>query len=323
MTFTEILAAIYSDLNYESSPPAAVVTRVKRWVNHGHKTLLRHPGLTKLRQGTVSFASVASQAVYGLPQAFDRVDAIVQQSNDARLVNRTLDWLRSVDPGERMSGNPEAWVDFGWQPALMQPTSDGIWAVSTSASDVQSVYVQGIRANGDIAGQITTTMTGTSRVQLGTFTDYVRILSWSLSSAAVGAVSLYDASSSGNELARIPIGATDVKYQSIRLWPTPAAALTYYVDGQFEVSDLVQSNDVPLIPPIFHDLLVAYGTLREAEKMGNTNLYMIAKQDWDRDYQRLVNSVEFPSDYRPIASSLSGNVGVNDLGSWYPADFWI
>src|SRR5690242_15010363 len=146
---------------------------------------------------------------------------------------------------------------------------------------------------------------------------------WDLSAVAVGAVSLYDAAAAGNELGRIPIGTQSVKYQGIRLWPTPAAALTYTVDGNFEVTDLTNNTDVPLLPPSFHDMLVVYGKLQQFKKDGDVTRVAIAQREWETWTGKLYASVESPADYRPVAGSLNGGVGVNDLGGWYPADFYL
>jgi hypothetical protein len=121
VTFAEMQAAVYDDLNYGTAPSPNVVSRVKRWLNEGYLHLLREPGLTNLRQGSLSFSSVASQDVYGLPQAFDKApDAIVQTTNNIRLQYRSRDWYRIVDPGQTDTGNPYVWMPAGLTPVLRQ-----------------------------------------------------------------------------------------------------------------------------------------------------------------------------------------------------------
>ena len=39
------------------------------------------------------------------------------------------------------------------------------------------------------------------------------------------------------------------------LWPTPTEAMTYQVDLEHEIATLANSDDEPLLPPEFHDLL--------------------------------------------------------------------
>jgi hypothetical protein len=208
-------------------------------------------------------------------------------------------------------------------PVLIQPTSDGVWAVSTSAGDVQTVRIVGITANGDRQAEATATMTGVARVAIGALTTYVTILSFNLNSAAVGVVSLFDAAAAGNELARIPTGATSVQYQAVRLWPTPGAAANLIVDGQFSIPKLVNDTDVPMLPESFHDAVQAYGRMKEYERTGDDR-YAIARGDFETRVNALVYSVEYPADYVPVSGRLQGRgVGVSTLGSAYPAEFYI
>ena len=321
MTFRDLCQSVYADTGYKSEPKADVVTRVKRWINEGHKHCLRMAGMEELRRATLTFASVASQKIYGFPQAFERIDAILDEANNRRLGFLSRDAYRLVDPGETATGGPsQYWTPEGWQPAFFQPTSDGVWVVSTSVLDItQKVKFQGIRANGDLQAAQEATLNGTARVAIGTITDYVQITMWMMDSAAVGTVSLYDASASGNELSRLPINATSVQYQTVRLWPTPSAAITYTVDGILEVGDLVQNNDTPILPPIFHDLPAAYARMREYERTNDPRL-PIAAAEFERGAQTMRSQIAFPADYRPVAGSLGNAIGWNNLGGNYPAD---
>ena len=328
MTFAEMQAAVYDDLNY-GAPSPNVVLRVKRWINEGYLHLLREPGLVNLRQGSLNFDSVASQDVYGLPEAFDKLpDAVVQESNNVRLQARSRDWFRTVDPGETDSGNPYVWIPAGLTPVLRQPDQDagsGVWAVSSDAADTtQYVVFQGIRASGSNAASVSTILNGTTRVAMGAFTDYVTVRSWTLTASCAGSVTLYDAASSGNILAVIPIGATSVQYQGIRLWPTPAAVLTYRVDGQFSIRPMVADSDVPMLPVSYHDMLPVYCRMREYAKQGDNNKMLVSREEWDRWKKSLMSYVSYPADYVAVPGRLSeGRIGWNDLGGAYPADWFL
>lgn len=322
MTFAELKAQCYRDTGYQASPPSDVVTRFAAWINEGHRHLLRLPSMTELRQGTLSFSSVANQPIYGMPQAFERMDALMQVSNNIRLRMLTRDQYRLVDPGERSNGTPYCWVPVGLVPVLLQPAALPIYAVSTSGSDTtQTVNLIGITSDGDMQGQKTAALNGLTRVQVGTFTDYTTVISWTLTAACAGDVDLYDAVTAGNLLARIPAGATSVQYQGIRLWPTPGAALLYTVDGQFEIPTLVNDNDVPLTPPSYHDLFSAYGRMREYERT-NDPRYDKAQAEYELGVQKLRSFVEFPPDYHPVAGSALSGFRWTNLGSWYPGDGW-
>lgn len=324
MTFLQIVTAVYDDLNYQAAPAADVVARLKRYVNEGYTHLLRQPRLTDLRNGTIAVASVAAQPIYGLPQAFDRITAIVDTTNSLRLTAQTQDWYRTADPGEQASGTPYAWVPQGWVPVFFQPASTGVWVASSSASDITplTARLNGIRANGDPVGVVTTTLTGTTRVAMGTLTDYVAVHTpFSLSAAAVGTVSFYNAASAGSEIARIPIGAVTAQYMGIRLWPTPGAALTYKVDGQLAIEDMVSDTDTPILPPPYHEMLGVYARLRFAKKMGDWGRFQAEQGEWERWSNQLLSFVEYPADYHPVRGGRSLDaLRWNNLGGAYPPD---
>lgn len=325
MTFGEILAATYDDLSINPATPSVVVNRIKRWVNEGHRHLLRDPANSDLRSATITFSSVADQAVQALPQAFERLDAIIQTSNNVRLEMRTRDWMRTVDPGENSTGNPEIWAPWGYVPVQVQPDSTGVWAVSDSASDTgQTVYLRGVRENGDQQAVQSAVLTGTSRVAIGSaITDWTVISAWNISGVAAGTVTLYDAASSGNVLARIPIGSTSVSYDSIRFWPIPAEVLTYTADGQREVQDLIRDSDVPMLPTSFHDMLGVYARLRSYKRDGDESRTADCEIEWREWLGKLQSFVQYPPDYRPVSGRLAEGMGWSDLGGAYPIDRWL
>ncbi len=318
MTFLELQQSVYQDTGYASTPSSVVSGRVKNWLNEAQRHVLRRPEMTDLRQGTLTFTSASGQAIYGLPQAFERMDYIVQQTNNIRLRMMSRDQYRLVDPGERSSGMPGFWVPVGLVPYLQPPASTGLWAVSSTA-DTANVVMQGIRASGDLVGPVTTALTNTSRVQLGTITDFVEVMSLTLSAVAAGTISIFDAATNGNLIARIPIGAKSIQYQGIRLWPTPTAAIVYTIDGQYLIPTLTNDTDIPLMPPSYHDVLSAYARMKEYERT-NDPRYPKAQTEYEQGVTRLRIYAQFPADFRPISGSMN-NVGWNDLGAWYPSDF--
>ncbi len=322
MTFSELKAQVYRDTGYPVSPGTVIDTRFGAWINEAHRHILRRPSMTNLRQGTLQFSSAASQSIYGLPQAFESMDAIMQQSNNLRLRMLTRDQYRLVDPGERSNGTPYAWVPVGLVPVMQQPASTGIWVVSTSALDAtQILTLTGIVATGDEVAPAVGSLNGTTRAAVGALTTYVTVLGFSLSAVCVGDVSIYDAAASGNLLARIPAGATSVQYQGIRLWPTPGAVMTYTVDGQFEIPALINDNDVPLVPPSYHDLLSAYARFREYERTEDPR-YPTAKAEFDEGVERLEATVEFPPDWHPVTGGTLRSAQWSNLGGWFVGDGW-
>jgi hypothetical protein len=321
MTFSEILTDIYSRTNKPSSPEAETIARIKRFVNQRHRTLLSTPGIDQFRDSTSSFASVAGTARVALPQALTRINRIFETTNDRRLMEKDLDWLRTVDP-QQTSGTPIAYVPLGYQYVAAQPSdASQIWVKSSSASDVGTAYIQGIRTGG-ILGSSSVTMTGTTAVQIGSFSDWIEITKFYVSSAAVGSITLHEDSGVGTELAQITIGRTRPYYFVILLWPTPSAVTTYYFDFTREILDLVNDTDEPYLPTDYHDLLSIGGRMDEYEKMDDSR-YATAKADYKTKYDSLQFFIHGRGSERLIPRSLSGRVGISDLGGWYPADVWV
>lgn len=320
MTFNELQLAAYADLGYSSSPPSGTVTQFKRWINDGHYELLRMPGMSDLRQGILPNASVASYAYLPMPQGFERIDSITDTANMIKLQMMSREEFRRIDPGETASGTPTHWIPYGWSPVLRQPVSTGsaIYAVSSQGADTtQVVYLQYLSSGQQFSAN--NTLTGTSRVAIALSVTANWIEGWSISVAATGNVSLYDAAAAGNLLATILVGATSVQYQQVRLWPTPTAALTYTIEGQLALKDLVNATDVPWLPPDYHNILVLFAKMREYQRTNDDRLNATATE-WTANVNRLKQFVQFPPDYRPVAG-VGSVAGWNNLGSYYPADW--
>jgi hypothetical protein len=247
------------------------------------------------------------------------VRAITDRTNDRILTPLTWLAIRAGDPGLDASGPPYGYVRVGHRFVSRLPVSTGVWAVSSAAGDTtQSIQLNGIRSGGLLTGDQTATLTGTSRVAIGTFTDYVDITTVSLSAVAAGTITLYDAAASGNILAEIAIGHLYPSYQGVYLYPTPTSAVTYYADGVSRILDMDDTLDVPVLPEEFHDLLIPATLMLEYEH---------------KDDSRYVKAVElFKDGLSDLKYHLSGSPDVmptlgspvlprtSRLGGWFPAD---
>jgi len=265
----------------------------------------------------LTFASVAGQARYGLPPAIARIESITDRTTMLRLRQITLSDLRATDPGQIQTGVPDSYLDLGYQQVAVQPSAaTGLWAVSTSATDTQKCFIETIRTGGYENAGLGTTLTGTSRVALGSLTDHIEVLKFFVSSAASGAISLYDAATSGNELARIPVGDTFARYLAIQLDPVPSSVITYYVDHLRELTDMVNANDEPMLPADFHYLLVEGTLIKEWTKMDDTRR-IAAQQDYEKGVKALKYFATCRPDYLPTRGER-----INErsrFGAWFPA----
>jgi len=323
MTLKDLENDLLQRLGYDASKPQSDArTMLRGFINEWHRRILVAPGLTRLRDSIITFATVASQARYSLPQSIEKIYAIYEPTtNRIRLAERSLDWLRNMP--STTSGVPEAWIPFGYSPTTQQPASTGLWVASSSASDtMQKVYIEGTRSGGYFDAPGTTALNGTTRVQVGTLTDYVDVLKFELDLVPTGAVSLYDAAASGNELARIPARQIASRYVSILLWPTPSSALTMYVDHARALADLQQPTDVPLLPTDFHYLLSVGARFNEYENKGQAQMMALMKADLTAGMTALRDWVENNPDYIIVPGQQPRTTRFSNLGSYYPPGTW-
>lgn len=318
MTRSDILAELYRRLGYAVSPASEVTTRLASYVNLTHRQLLTQPGMDKLRDDTITFASSNGVSQYALPQAIAKIKHIGDRSNQIRLEERSLSWLRSVDPGLASNGGPSyVYVPIGYRQVATQPSNASeIFVKSTAAGDTGTAYIEAIRTGG-YRVSLSVTMTGTTAVSLGAaYTDIIEIDKCYLSAAAVGTVTLHEDSGIGTELARIPIGQTFARYVGIQLWPTPNAAVTYHADFVRHIPDLVNANDEPLLPPDFHYLLVEGALVKEWTKRDDLDRRKAASQDYGDGLRNLRSWVMSNAD--TLVSLRRTAPRWSQLGAWFP-----
>jgi len=327
MTFIELQNDTLDKLNYNPglTIPDQVRSRVQRELNTAHKRLLTLPGMSRLRDRVSTFASVADQSLYPLNQNIARINRIYETTNNIRLTDRTLDWLR-MDPVGSLTdtGTPVVYVPLGYRATILDPATTGLWAASSSASDItQTVSAQTIRTGGYSTPIQPTTLTGTTRVQLGTLTSHVDVVRFWINQVCQGDVTLYDAAAAGNVLAVIPAGATSSRYFAIYLYPTPASAVTYTVEHQIAIPEMYQEYDEPLIPVEFHFLLVSsvrYEELLIKQEYASADRVLLKELQPGiinlRSYiQNLDDTVVVPGGDDPSRMG-------NNLGSMYPRGRW-
>ena len=316
MTLSEIQQAVYRRTNLADSPASGDVSRILGFINERYREILTHPGLRVLRHGSTTFSSVASQAEYGFQFGVARILRVRDLDNQCTLEPMGLDSYRAIEPDPSDNdGTPRAWAPVGYGPVAMQPAATGLWVASSSASDMtQTVRVQAVRTDGTL-DTLSTTLTGTTRAALGSLTTYRTVIVFTLSATALGNVSLYDAASSGNTLATIPIGKTASRYFVVALWPTPSDVLSYTMDFDHALVDLANATDEPILPPDFHDLLVL-GARRDEYEARNDARWAVANDEFKRRVMALRAWVNTSA----LSSGVPGAPDWNryNLGSWFP-----
>jgi hypothetical protein len=256
MTFADILADAYDRTGHPQSPDTAVARRFKGFVNRWNRKVLTDKGMEALRRATITLASVADQATYGI--ALQSMRFVSESTTQQRLYEKTLAWYREQFPAPALfSGTPKWWVPMGITRIHTLPSAAcELFAVSTSAADAGTIRAEVIRSNGYRAS-LAVGLNGLTAVSLSaTITDVMDIENVYLGAAQVGDVTLLQASGAGTQLSKIPKGQTQPRFLRIALAATPASAITYTVDGIAPVVDLVNDTDEPFPNPDFHDLYV-------------------------------------------------------------------
>ena len=118
-------------------------------------------------------------------------------------------------------------------------------------------------------------------------TDLVDVTKFYMSAAAVGTVTLRETSGTGTVLSTIAIGEQYARYHQIALAPTPSSAIAYSIEFERIVTDLVNANDEPIIPPPFHRLLAIGARMKEYERRKDLGLWQANKSIYDKGLKQL------------------------------------
>ena len=289
MTLTAILADIYRRTGYATSPASDVVTRITAFVNEVQRELLSEPGMEYLLNDSVTFGSVADQATYGLTPAVARIKTIREATNRIKLYAMSLSDYRELYPDTAtVTGTPTRFCDLGFDAVQVEPSdASTIFVISTSGSDTGTAYIEGYRSGG-IPFTASVTMTGATAVSF-TPTDVIGITKFYLSAAvtAGATLTLREDSGTGTVLAQIPPGATNSRYRRIALIPTPSAAITYTIDFERNLTDLVNGTDESFLPEKFHRILATGARAKEYEKLERIQKWQIAIKEYETQVKKL------------------------------------
>jgi hypothetical protein len=313
MALHDLRLSLCRKLGYADNPATEVSTRLTMFLNEIHRRLLGLPGMAHLRQSSTTFTTVASTAQYSMPPDVARIVGMRDATNDATLSGQSWEWYMAQEPDpSATTGIPECWVPVGQVAVASQPSdASALYVDSTSASDTNTCYVEGIRTGG-YPFSTSVTMTGTTAVAIGSWTDIVGITKFYLSAPAVGTVTLTEDAEGGTELARIAIGQTHARYLRIALWPTPSSAISLTLDYSRQIEDMSEQTDEPLVPRDFHWVIEAGARMLEYEKQEDKR-HAIARAEYEKGVRDLKWFVVQQAD------GGGGSGGRSQLGAWYPA----
>ena len=318
MTLKELEDRVLEHFNYQPGEGETKSRlRIRRHLNTWHRRVLTMPMFSRLRETTVTFPSTAGQPEYGLRQGVARILRIYERTNDQVLTPQSIDWYRQIEP-DPQRGTPCYWIPVGERATWADPSSTGLWVVSTSVSDTAvKVHLQGVAGSDQVIYDDAVTLTGTTRVRFGTEADFHVVSKFYLEQPALGTVDLYGVATAGSSIATIEAGATYSRYQRFLLWPTPAAADTFYLDCELAIRELYTAYDEPMLPSDFHDLLELGARIEEYEKENDTRMastrVLLARRLSD-----LMAYLDIRPGYVGVPGEMAG-VQTSRLGPWFPA----
>jgi hypothetical protein len=152
----------------------------------------------------------------------------------------------------------------------------------------------------------------------------IDVMKFTVSTATpVGYISLYDAATLGNELARIPVGRNQSRYFTLYLYPTPSAVLTYTLEGEKQVQDLSANNDEPLWPEDFHWLLSSCARYDEYLKNKDRQIAQsILLNEIEPGLKDMLAFVSNSGDRVVVPGTADQRRIGSNLGSYYPSGYW-
>lgn len=295
MNFQDILADIYRRCGYATSPDAAVVTRIKAFVNETQHEILSAPGAESIFNDIYSFAlAQTGRAIISIPAHFARIKTLRDVTNGIKLQPISLgDWRALLARAtSREVGLPTHYVDLGVDATRKDLDSNSITnfqiaVKSTDATDAGKVaYIEGYDFQGlPLSGSVS--ITGTSYVDFSI--TPARITKFYLSAAAAGTVVLTDASAATatvtNQIASIPSGYGASRTRKIALWPTPnSTGQSYQIDAERQLTDLVNPYDEPQLPLKFHRLLAIGARAKEYEKLNQVDKWQLARAEYKQGF---------------------------------------
>lgn len=313
MTLADLEADVFSRTNKNLSPDPVTKARIDRFLNQRMRRILTDVGIGNLREAVFTFASVVGQQMYALPQAIAKVHRIWDPVTRRRLSLVSLEIIRDILA--TANSIPSGWAPYGYTEVAVQPSdASAIFAKSTAAGDTQTIYLDVMLSTGE-RRTISQALTGVTALQVGSLSTITVIERIYVNTLAIGTITILEDSGVGTELARITLGKTAPRYQTILLDVPAASVVTYSMDASWQIEDMAQAGDVPPIPDDFHYVIAAGARMDEYEKTDDDR-YLKAKADWDHG---LVMLKWFLASQSTNSQSYQEP---SNLGAYFPAGRW-
>jgi len=269
-TFSDIHGAIQDFIHDDT---AATLVVIKRAVNLEYGRLADAVDWPELR-GVINESSTttAGQAYLALPGDCAHVRQIANKTQEITyhekgLENAVSDKIATFNT----QGTPYFYSTLGIKPTKMPLAADQtIWTASEDALGVSIAHrVGGLNSNDDqFAESITSNgADGTTRVvSTATYRHGWSIDTFGTSKVLAYGLIMYDAASSGNEIARIKVGYQQSRYYIIQFEQPPSSTDNLHIIYKKSVPPMINNDDLPMIPVADVLIEAAIGKMRQFDE---------------------------------------------------------
>lgn len=252
-------------------------TQKDRWLNLAQEDIAQAADLPHLHTSE-TVTCVVDRDKYFLGFDYGRIISVTNRTAGIDLEYVTPGWVESVDPTRTSTGTATKFYFRGIEFVADQPAVAGtISVVSSSGSDT----TQKVRIRGKSGG-----VERTELLTLNGLTPVVGTISWDVGG-------LHSVTKNGNTTGTITVtrGAVTVatlgpsqigeERTPVYLWPIPASADTIVVQGYRKPKDMVDAEDSPDLPQLYHELVVVGAVIRGHRAMfRHTQADLLYESEW-------------------------------------------
>lgn len=276
------LSEIVSNVKAELHPATNIDALIKRWANRAQKVFIRtanHNFSWRILAG-LTLTTVADQQEYVLSPLIDMGKALyfTERTSPRKIfVTSRERFVRAYPDPTTNSSIPEIAYFSGYSPVLNQPSSASVLSVVSSGSDNAVIKIDGLNSSGILIGE-EITLNGTTTVS--STNSFSRIIGRSVNGFLSGIVTI-TSNSGGVTVDTISPRSRQGMYPKLVFHPIPDSTYTLYYDAHTLLPDIVEDNDMSLIPEQYHDALEHYCIYRGYRHKKDTQNALEAKQAFE------------------------------------------
>ncbi len=302
------LSEMVKNVKAECHPITNIDGIIKRWLNRGQKVVQSKApkgGWSWLRQWGYTFSTTSGVSEYALSPLVDtsKIINIRDESSPSSLGYMSDQEFREADPGPTGTGDAYLYTLRGFSPVQNQPSSSSVLSlVSSSAADTSVVInIQGLNSSSVMVGE-TVAMTGTTPVS--TTNSYVKIMVLSKDRASTGTIT-GTSNSGGVTNFRLSPKERAGSYPIVFIYNIPDSTDTLTYDFTMKLPDILNDDDISLIPEIYHDVPELYAKHQCFKHLNNATMAQISMSEFLQRIEDMKSDQQQPrgiltlSDYRP------------------------